>query len=265
MSHRKQRDGRFKAQVALEAIKNQQTIAQIASEYGVNPAQVSQWKKQVLEELPQLFTNGRSKTASDNDQLVPELYRQIGQLKVELDWLEKKLNASVEQKRQLVEQEYRSLSVARQCELLGLSRASFYYRPVAESPQNLLYMRLLDEQYTKTPFYGVSRLTEWLCSQGYVVNRKRVARLMRKMGLAAIYPKPKTSSMGKPSKTYPYLLKGLSITRPNHVWATDITYIRLSSGYVYLVAVMDWFSRYVLSWELSNSLGDLYRTHYSFV
>ena len=265
MPHRKQRDGRFKAQVALEAIKNQQTISQIASEYGVNPAQVSQWKKQVLEELPQLFTNGRSKTASDNDQLVPELYRQIGQLKVELDWLEKKLNASVEQKRQLVEQEYRSLSVARQCELLGLSRASFYYSPVGESPQNLLYMRLLDEQYTKTPFYGVSRLTEWLCSQGYVVNRKRVARLMRKMGLAAIYPKPKTSSMGKPSKTYPYLLKGLSIIRPNHVWATDITYIRLSSGYVYLVAVMDWFSRYVLSWELSNSLGDLYRTHYSFV
>ena len=146
------------------------------------------------------------------------------------------------------------MSVARQCELLGLSRASFYYSPVGESPQNLLYMRLLDEQYTKTPFYGVPRLTEWLCSQGHTVNRKRVARLMRKMGLAAIYPKPKTSGMGKPSKTYPYLLKGLSIIRPNQVWATDITYIRLNKGFVYLVAVMDWFSRYVLSWELSNSL-----------
>ena len=150
------------------------------------------------------------------------------------------------------------MSVARQCELLGLSRASFYYRPVTESPQNLLYMRLLDEQYTKTPFYGVPKLTKWLRSQGYVVNPKRVARLMRKMGLAAIYPKPKTSGMGKPSKVYPYLLKGLSITRPNHVWATDITYIRLSSGYVYLVAVMDWFSRYVLSWELSNSLDTFF-------
>ena len=112
MSHRKQRDGRFKAQVALEAIKNQQTISQIASEYGVNPAQVSQWKKQVLEELPQLFTNGRSKAVSDNDQLVAELYRQIGQLKVEPDWLQKKLNASVEQKRQLVEPGCRSLSRA---------------------------------------------------------------------------------------------------------------------------------------------------------
>ncbi len=115
-------------------------------------------------------------------------------------------------------------------------------------------MRLLDEQYTRRPSFGVPKLTEWLRRQGYVVNRKRVARLMRKMGLVAIYPKPKTSAMGKPSKVYPYLLKGLSITRPNHVWATDITYIRLNDGFVYLVAIMDWSSRYVLSWELSNSL-----------
>ena len=189
--------------------------------------------------------------------LVDELYRQIGQLKVELDWLEKKRNLSVEQKRHLVDPGCDSLSVVRQCELLGLPRASFYYRPVGESAQNLLYMRLIDEQYTKTPFYGVPRFTAWLRSQGHVVNRKRVARLMQKMGLAAIYPKSKPIGMDKPSKTYPYLLKGLSITRPNQVWATDITYIRLSHGFVYLVAVMDWFSRYVLSWELSNSL-DVY-------
>jgi len=118
-------------------------------------------------------------------------------------------------------------------------------------------MRLIDEQYTQTPFYGVPRLTAWLRSEGHVINRKRVARLMHKMGLAAIYPKPKSPAMDKPSKTYPYLLRGLSIIRPNQVWATDITYIRLSHGFVYLVAIMDWFSRYVLSWELSNSL-DVY-------
>ena len=146
------------------------------------------------------------------------------------------------------------MSIARQCELLGLPRASFYYNPIGESPQNLLYMRLLDEKYTERPSFGVPKLTKWLRSQGYAVNRKRVARLMRQMGLVAIYPKPKTSAMGKPSKVHPYLLRGLSITRPNHVWATDITYIRLSHGFVYLVAIMDWFSRYVLSWELSNSL-----------
>ena len=145
----------------------------------------------------------------------------------------------------------------RQCELLGLARASFYYQRVGESEQNLRYMRLIDEQYTKTPFYGVPRLTAWLRSEGHAVNRKRVARLMQKMGLAAIYPKPTASARGTPSKTYPYLLKGLNIIRPNQVWATDITYIRLTGGFVYLVAVMDWFSRYVLSWELSNSL-DVY-------
>ncbi len=171
--------------------------------------------------------------------------------------MKKKLNLSVEQKRQLIDKTCHGLSVVRQCELLGLARASFYYQPIGESAQNLRYMRLIDEQYTKTPFYGVPRLTAWLRSEGYSINPKRVARLMRKMGLAAIYPKPTASATGTPSKTYPYLLKGLSIIRPNQVWATDITYIRLTSGFVYLVAVMDWFSRYVLSWELSNSL-DVY-------
>ena len=171
--------------------------------------------------------------------------------------MKKKRTLSVEQKRQLIDKTGDCPSVVRQCELLGLARASFYYQPIGESEQNLLYMRLIDEQYTKTPFYGVPRLTVWLRSQGHVVNRKRVARLMTKMGLAAIYPKPTASARGKPSKTYPYLLKGLNISRPNQVWATDITYIRLTGGFVYLVAVMDWFSRYVLSWELSNSL-DVY-------
>ena len=171
--------------------------------------------------------------------------------------MKKKRTLSVEQKRQLIDQTCHCPSVVRQCELLGLARASFYYQPVGESEQNLRYMRLIDEQYTKTPFYGVPRLTAWLRSEGYRINPKRVARLMTKMGLAAIYPKPTASVMGKPSKTYPYLLKGLNIIRPNQVWATDITYIRLTGGFVYLVAVMDWFSRYVLSWELSNSL-DVY-------
>ncbi len=131
----------------------------------------------MLEALPQLFANGRSKADSDNEQLVAELYRQIGQLKVELDWLQKKLNGSVEPKRQLVEPGCRSPSVSRQCQLLGLSRSSFYYRPVVESQQNLLYMRLVDEQYTKTPFYGVPRLTAWLRSQEHIVNPKRVGDL----------------------------------------------------------------------------------------
>lgn len=115
-------------------------------------------------------------------------------------------------------------------------------------------MRLIDEQYTKTPFYGVRKITAWLRSVGYTVNPKRVRRLMRQMGLCAIFPKPNTSTPGESTKQYPYLLSSVVIIRPNQVWSTDITYIRLTKGFVYLCAVLDWFSRYVLAWELSNSL-----------
>jgi putative transposase len=115
-------------------------------------------------------------------------------------------------------------------------------------------MRLLDEQYTRTPFYGVLQMTAWLKTQGYRVNPKRVRKLMRQMGLVALFPKPKISTPGESTKKYPYLLQSVVINRPNQVWSTDITYIRLTRGFVYLVAILDWFSRYVLSWELSNSL-----------
>ena len=161
---------------------------------------------------------------------------------------------SVETKRQLIEEDHPQLSVRRQCALLGLSRSSLYYRPQAEHPENVQLMRLLDEQYTAPPFYGVRRMTAWLRSQGYAVNHKRVARLMQQMGIAAIYATPKLSQAAAGRTIYPYLLRGVKITRVNHVWSTDITYIRLHQGFVYLVAVMDWLSRYVLSWALSVTL-----------
>lgn len=146
------------------------------------------------------------------------------------------------------------LSVGRQCELIGLSRAGFYYEPRGESAENLGFMRLLDEQYTRTPFYGVCRMTAWLRTQGHAVNPKRVRRLLRLMGLEAIYQKPRLSLAAAGHRTYPYLLRGVVVERVNQVWSTDITYIRLRHGFVYLVAVMDWFSRYVLSWEMSVTL-----------
>lgn len=145
-------------------------------------------------------------------------------------------------------------SIQRQCELLGVSRSGVYYERVGESEENLGLMRLIDEQYTKTPFYGSRRMAAWLGREGFGVNRKRVARLMRKMGLHAIYPGPKTSKQGVGHKIYPYLLRDVPIKRVNQVWSTDITYIRLSGGFIYLVAVMDWFSRYVLSWEVSVTM-----------
>jgi len=146
------------------------------------------------------------------------------------------------------------LSVKKQCDLLGLCRSSWYYKPTPEDPDSLRLMRLIDEQYTRRPFYGVRKMTAWLKSVGEAVNKKRVRRLMRKMGLEAIYPKPNLSRANPEHKKYPYRLKGLKITRPNQVWGTDITYIRLTEGFVYLVAIIDWFSRYVLAWGLSVTL-----------
>jgi putative transposase len=161
---------------------------------------------------------------------------------------------TAEQKRLAIEVDELRLSVRRQCELLGLSRGSWHYRSVGESEENLQFMRLLDEQYTQTPYYGVLRMTAWLQRQGYVVNEKRIRRLLRTIGLTAIYPGPKTSQPAPSHRIYPYLLRGVAVTRSNFVWSTDITYIRLAHGFVYLVAIMDWYSRYVLAWRLSNSL-----------
>jgi putative transposase len=146
------------------------------------------------------------------------------------------------------------LSIARQCALAGLSRSGFYYTPREETAENLELMRLLDEQYTRTPFFGVRRMREWLVQKDYDVNPKRVRRLLRQIGLDAIYAKPRLSVPAPGHRIYPYLLRGLPIVRPNQVWGTDITYIRLRRGFAYLVAIMDWYSRYVLSWELSVTL-----------
>lgn len=130
----------------------------------------------------------------------------------------------------------------------------WYYQPKAESPDDLRLMRLLDEKYMKTPFFGVMRMTEWLKKLKERVNPKRVRRLLRKMGLMALYPKRNLSKPVPGHKIYPYLLRGLAILRPNQVWSTDITYIRLAQGFVYLVAIIDWYSRYVLSWSVSVTL-----------
>jgi putative transposase len=144
--------------------------------------------------------------------------------------------------------------VARQCELLGLARSSWYYQPTGESAETLALLRLLDEQYTRTPFYGVRRMTAWLRSREHVVNVKRVRRLLRLLGVEAIYPKPRTSTPAPGHRIYPYLLRDVPITHVDQVWSSDITYIRLDRGWLYLVAILDWFSRYVLAWEVSNTL-----------
>ena len=154
----------------------------------------------------------------------------------------------------MVDRRHRWLSVVRQCRLLGVNRSSLYYQPVGTSEGDLTLMKLIDRQYLATPFYGARKIAVWLKSQGQRVNRKRVRRLMGIMGLKAIYRRPRTSVPASGHKTYPYLLKGMRITRPNQVWAADITYVPMARGFLYLVAIIDWYSRYVLSWRLSNTL-----------
>ena len=161
---------------------------------------------------------------------------------------------SVKEKRMMIEPENLQLTIVKQCKILGLSRSGYYYKHARESELNLTLMRDIDEQYIKTPYFGSRKMAKWLNRQGYNVNRKRVKRLMRLMGMAAIYPKPKISCPHPQNKFYPYLLRNLPILYPNQVWSSDITYIPMQSGFMYLVAIMDLFSRYVLSWELSNSL-----------
>lgn len=157
----------------------------------------------------------------------------------------------------MIERINSDISIRRQCDLIGLSRSGYYYTDILRSNQsheNLFYMSLIDQKYLERPFYGSRRITHYLYSLGYEVNRKRIRRLMRIMGIQAIYPRPRTSIKGKDHKIYPYLLRGLNIVRINQVWAVDITYIPMAYGFMYLVAIIDWFSRYVLSWELSNTL-----------
>jgi putative transposase len=156
--------------------------------------------------------------------------------------------------RALIEPGYSTLSVARQCALVGLPRSSWYYEPVGRSALTQELLDRLDEQYTRTPFYGVRRMTAWLRGAGYPVNPKRVRRLLRLLGLEALYPKPRTSVPAPGHRIYPYLLRGVPITQTDQVWSSDITYIRLAQGWVYLVAILDWYSRYILAWEVSNTL-----------
>jgi putative transposase len=154
----------------------------------------------------------------------------------------------------MIERLNKKLSLTRQCRLLGLSRSSLYYQPANDNTEDLALMALIDRQFMETPYYGSRKMTAWLRREGHVVNRKRVRRLMRQMGLQVVWQKPNTSKPNPEHKIYPYLLRGLNIDRPNQAWVTDITYIPMPKGFFYLVAVMDWHSRKVLTWRLSNTM-----------
>ena len=254
LKSRRSHTAEFKAKVVTEAIHGVKSVNELGAQYDVHPTQITKWKRQVLDALPGLFSNHRQRAEKADEELKARLYQQIGQLQVELDWLKKSAALTLEEKRMRIERDHPHLSIARQCELLGLGRSALYYRPQRDEEYNDELRRLLDRQYTRTPFYGVARMSEWLRALGHPVNPKRVRRLLREMGLTAIYPKRRLSAPEGGVRRYPYLLRGLDISAPNHVWASDITYIPMRRGFVYLTAIVDWFSRYVLDWAVSGSL-----------
>ncbi|WP_420496767.1 IS3 family transposase [Szabonella alba] len=256
MRKRRNHDAGFKARVALEAVKGERTVSELAAEYGVHPTMIHQWKKALLDGAADIFERGGRKPVSEVDEeTVRSLHAKIGELAVANDFLSRKAQAVDRQvRRRMIERCHPALSIGAQCRLLSISRSSYYHEPVGETEQNLGLMRVIDQQFLDTPFYGVRQMTWHLQNEGYGVNQKRIRRLMRLMRLMPIYQKPNTSKPRKGHKTYPYLLAGLRVDRPGQVWCADITYLPMRRGFLYLVAIMDWFTRKVLSWRISNTL-----------
>nr|WP_248306178.1 IS3 family transposase [Devosia oryzisoli] len=255
MKTRRRFTAEFKAKVALEAIRGERTISELATKHQLHPNQITQWKRQAIENLAKAFEEKATDAQVGREAEVTKLHAKIGQLVVERDFLGQSLRSlSLDRRRMMIDPDHNRLSIRRQCELVSISRASFYRQPAGETPENLELMRLIDEAFMEMPWYGSRQMARHLCRQGWCVGRKRVRRLMRKIGLSPIYQAPKTREPHPQHRIYPYLLRHLAIERPDQVWCADVTYIPMRRGFLYLVAIMDWFSRRVLAWRLSNTM-----------
>ena len=250
----------FKAKVVREVLREDKTLSQVAAAHGVHPNLVSQRRDQALAGMASLLSRAKESDwaakEAIHEQEKQDLYAEIGRLTTQLSWLKKKLASSLSRAERLalVEREGCEVSVVVQCELLSVHRSGVYYAPRPVDATALRLQRRIDEIYTAYPFYGVRKLTAQLRGEGLLVNHKAVARHMQMMGLRAIYPTPNLSKRAQQHRVYPYLLRGLQIERPNQVWGVDITYIRLRGGWMYLFAVLDWFSRFVVAWALDLTL-----------
>nr|WP_197970091.1 IS3 family transposase [Paenibacillus sp. URB8-2] len=251
----------FKTKVVLEVLQEEQTVNEIAAKYEMSPVMISRWKAEFLSRASMVFEKGTSeadKMRKEYESKQERLEKLVGQLTVEVDWLKKNLasNEPLAERKAMVERDHPKINIKRQATLLSVNRTSVY-RPVSEkqpSEENVQIMHRIDEIYMKHPYFGYRRMTRSLKNQGYSVNRKRIRRLMQLMGLEAVYPKPNLSKRLHAKYCRPYLLRGLTIDRPNQVWGIDITYIRMGKGFMYLFNIIDWYSRKVIDYELSSTL-----------
>lgn len=232
---------------------------EIASAHGIHVNQIRQWRNAFLEQMPKVFEKGNKKVEkmkAEYEQTIESLYAEVGRLTTQLSWLKKNLELRSRAERvEMVDwDDEAKLPISIQADLLSLNRSSLYYKPVGPSPEELFIKHRIDEIYTKHPYYGSRRIAALLNAEGLVINRKAVQRHMREMGIAGITPGPNLSKRSLEHRIYPYLLRNLKITHPNHVWGIDITYIRLQKSWMYLVALIDWYSRYVVSWEIDQTL-----------
>ncbi|MGH2375042.1 MAG: IS3 family transposase [bacterium] len=243
----------FEAKVALAALEGTETLTVLAQRFDVHAHQIAQWRRQLVARAAEVFATAEDRRAATPVDL-KALHAKIGQQALELDFLSSALGAASRLERKAMIDRTHPLAVAGQARLLGLSRASIYYAPRPVSAIDLGLMRRLDELHLELPFAGSRMLRDLLRGEGFVTGRDHVRTLMRRMGIAAVYRRPRTSRRHRAHPVFPYLLRTLTIERPNHVWAADITYIPMARGFVFLVAVMDWAARKVLTWRVSPTL-----------
>ncbi|MGH8399844.1 MAG: IS3 family transposase [Gammaproteobacteria bacterium] len=242
----------FKAKVALAALRGDKTLAELASQFDVHANQITQWKVQLLERAAEVFGSEAQPGGPPVD--LKALHAKIGELALENGFFRTRAHQSGPAERKAMIDRSHQLPISRQAEALALSRGSVYYLPRPVSDRDLALMRRLDELHLELPFAGARMLRDLLRQEGHAVGRKHVATLMKRMGIEALYRRPNTSRKHPQHAVYPYLLRHLPIMRANQVWAMDITYIPMARGYVYLAAVVDWYSRRVLAFRVSISM-----------